>query len=84
MEALAQLGGLVLLPTLDASARDKFFFGGIDKCKFKRPVVPGDCLMMKVEVLKFNPRFGICKLAGTSYVGEEVTCEAELTVVIVK
>lgn len=45
MEALAQLGGLVMLDPTDEAARNNFFFGGIEGCRFRKPVVPGDTLV---------------------------------------
>ena len=45
VEALAQLAGILMLRDLDDSAKENFFFGGIDNCRFKRPVVPGDALV---------------------------------------
>lgn len=46
----------------------------------KRPVVPGDTLVMEVEVLKFNKRFGICKATGKGYVDGTLAVEvAEMT-----
>ena len=42
---MAQLGGIVMMDPEDAAAKKNFFFGGIDACKFRRPVVPGDTLV---------------------------------------
>ena len=50
VEAMAQLGGIVMMDPEDQAAKKNFFFGGIDGCKFRRPVVPGDTL---VSVLTF-------------------------------
>eukprot|EP00959_Pyramimonas_sp_CCMP1952_P350839 7350672-Pyramimonas_sp.AAC.1 len=63
---MAQLGGLVLLPPGDTpGGTDQiFFFGGIDSCRFKKTVIPGDKLEMHVELIKMNPRFGIAKMKG--------------------
>ncbi|GMH36472.1 hypothetical protein BSKO_04340 [Bryopsis sp. KO-2023] len=84
VEALAQLGGILVLEGADDTAKSNFFFGGIEKCRFKKPVVPGDTLMMKVEITKFNKRFGICKSHGECYVGEDLVCETDMTLVIAK
>lgn len=43
-----------------------------------------DPQMMRVDVVKFNPRFGICKLDAKAYVGEQVVCEGQLTLVMAK
>ena len=45
IEAMAQLAGLVMLDPKDAAAKEQFFFGGIEGCRFRRPVVPGDTLV---------------------------------------
>lgn len=42
---MAQLGGLVMLDPKDQAAKEQFFFGGIEGCRFRRPVVPGDTLV---------------------------------------
>ncbi|KAK9813695.1 hypothetical protein WJX73_003929 [Symbiochloris irregularis] len=49
VEAMAQLGGIVMMESDNAAAQQNFFFGGIEACKFRRPVVPGDTLMMKLS-----------------------------------
>jgi 3-hydroxyacyl-[acyl-carrier-protein] dehydratase len=78
VEAMAQLGGIVMLDP-EAPSKEQFFFGGIEKCRFKKPVVPGDTLMMRVDVTKYNKRFGIVKMSAKAYVGPDIVCEAELT-----
>lgn len=45
VEAMAQLGGLIMIDPSSEAAKNNFFFGGIDNCKWRRPVVPGDCLV---------------------------------------
>lgn len=52
VEAMAQVGGIVMLDPKDEAARNQFFFGGIDQCRFRKPVVPGDTLVMRVECTK--------------------------------
>ena len=88
VEAMAQVGGIVLLdPNEDGDGtgtKQQFFFGGVDSCRFRKPVVPGDTLHMKVELIKLQKRFGIAKMKGTCYVGNDVTCEAELMLVLGK
>lgn len=80
IEALAQLGGIVMMDP-EAPAKN-FFFGGIEGCKFRRPVVPGDTLMMRVELTKFNKRFGVAKMDAKGYVGNSLAVEATLTLVM--
>lgn len=67
VEALAQLGGIVMLqpPFVDADAKDvDFFFGGVDKIKWRKPVVPGDTLVMEMNLESFKKSFGIAKMSG--------------------
>ena len=45
VEAMAQLGGLIMIDPSSEAAKNNFFFGGVDNCKWRRPVVPGDCLV---------------------------------------
>eukprot|EP00428_Durinskia_dybowskii_P012584 CAMPEP_0170215466 /NCGR_PEP_ID=MMETSP0116_2-20130129/7370_1 /TAXON_ID=400756 /ORGANISM="Durinskia baltica, Strain CSIRO CS-38" /LENGTH=186 /DNA_ID=CAMNT_0010466043 /DNA_START=32 /DNA_END=590 /DNA_ORIENTATION=+ len=68
LEAMAQLAGCVMDGLDGAEPGAIFFFGGADGVKWKKPVVPGDTLVMEVEVLKFNKKFGICKATGKAYV----------------
>lgn len=84
VEAMAQLGGIVMIDPADAAQQNNFFFGGVDNLRWRKPVVPGDVLMMRVDVTKFNKRFGICKMDAKAYVGEDLVCEAELTLVMGK
>lgn len=49
VEAMAQLGGIVMMDPEDQSAKKNFFFGGIEGCKFRRPVVPGDTLVRNLR-----------------------------------
>lgn len=75
LEAMAQLAGVVMAGMDGAEPGAIFFFGGADGVKWKKPVVPGDVLVMEVEVLKFNKRFGICKATGKGYVDGKVAVE---------
>ena len=85
VEAMAQVGGLIMLDPEAAGeggTQQEFFFAGIDGVKFRRPVVPGDQLVMKVVLTKMNKRFGIAKMKGQCFVGDELACEAELTLAL--
>jgi len=84
VEALAQLGGIVMIDPNNKAESNNFFFGGVEKCKWRKPVVPGDTLMMRVDLTKFNKRFGIAKMDAKAYVGTSLVCEAELTLVMGK
>ncbi|GAC1418412.1 MAG: bifunctional UDP-3-O-[3-hydroxymyristoyl] N-acetylglucosamine deacetylase/3-hydroxyacyl-ACP dehydratase [Flavisolibacter sp.] len=82
VEALAQTGGILTIPDDPDNDYDTYFLK-IDNCKFKNKVVPGDTLILKMELM--NPvRRGICEMKGTIFVGEKVIAEADLVAQIVK
>ncbi|MEO6681805.1 MAG: bifunctional UDP-3-O-[3-hydroxymyristoyl] N-acetylglucosamine deacetylase/3-hydroxyacyl-ACP dehydratase [Ginsengibacter sp.] len=81
-ESLAQVGGFIAIPQNSPDKYDTYFLK-IDNCKFKQKVVPGDTLILKMELL--HPiRRGICEMKGTVYVGDKVVTEAILTAQVVK
>ncbi|KAF9610307.1 hypothetical protein IFM89_021977 [Coptis chinensis] len=77
VEAMAQVGGLVMLQPEVGGSRENFFFAGVDKVRFRKPVVAGDTLVMRMTLIKLQKRFGIAKMEGKAYVGGEVVCEGE-------
>ncbi|XP_065850220.1 uncharacterized protein [Euphorbia lathyris] len=77
VEALAQVGGIVMLQPEVGGSRENFFFAGIDKVRFRKPVIAGDTLVMRMTLTKLQKRFGIAKMDGKAYVGGEVVCEGE-------
>lgn len=81
-EALAQAGGFIAIPRNSEDKYDTYFLK-IESCKFKQKVVPGDTLILKMELL--HPiRRGICEMRGTIYVGDKLVTEAILVAQIVK
>jgi UDP-3-O-[3-hydroxymyristoyl] N-acetylglucosamine deacetylase / 3-hydroxyacyl-[acyl-carrier-protein] dehydratase len=83
VEALAQCGGILAIPRDNPNEFYDTYFLKIDNCKFKQKVVPGDTLVLKMELM--NPiRRGICEMKGTIFVGDKLVCEAELVAQIVK
>jgi len=78
LEAMAQSAALLSFATQGVTPDDKtvYYFAGIDAARFKRPVEPGDQLVMDVSLER--AKAGIYKFRGVSRVGEEVACEAEL------
>ena len=83
MEALAQVGGVMVLSSMPDSENWDTYFLKIDNAKFKSFVVPGDTLVLKMELL--SPiRRGICHMFGTAYVGNKIVSEGELTAQVVK
>ncbi|MDR3117845.1 MAG: bifunctional UDP-3-O-[3-hydroxymyristoyl] N-acetylglucosamine deacetylase/3-hydroxyacyl-ACP dehydratase [Mediterranea sp.] len=83
IEAMAQVGGLLVLNSADEPERYSTYFMKIDGVKFRQKVVPGDTLIFRVEML--TPiRRGIATMKGYVFVGEKVTCEAEFMAQIIK
>jgi len=78
LEAMAQVAALLAFDTLGVTPDDKtvYYFAGIDGARFKRPVEPGDQLVMDVTLDRMKA--GIFKFKGITRVGEQVACEAEL------
>ncbi len=82
VEALAQAGGFLAIPRDTEDKYDTYFLK-IDNVKFKHKVVPGDTLVLKMELT--NPiRRGICEMKGTIFVGDKLVTEADLVAQIVK
>lgn len=79
LEALAQTGAAVML-SVEGNAGKIVYFGGMDKVKFKRQVVPGDVLKLEVEISKSKGNFGVGK--AVAYVEDKVAVEAILTFAI--
>ncbi|MFD0944026.1 3-hydroxyacyl-ACP dehydratase FabZ [Savagea faecisuis] len=76
VEALAQVGAVALLKKEENRGR-LAFFAGIDSCRFKRQVIPGDRLDLQVEITRLRGTIGKGKAIAT--VDGEVACEAEIT-----
>jgi UDP-3-O-[3-hydroxymyristoyl] N-acetylglucosamine deacetylase / 3-hydroxyacyl-[acyl-carrier-protein] dehydratase len=83
IEALAQTGGILAINAMAGGGQYDTYFLKIDNCKFKAKVVPGDTMVMKLELA--NPiRRGIVEMRGTVYVGNKVVTEADLMAQLVK
>jgi len=78
IEAMAQAAALLSFSTLGVTPDDKsvYYFAGIDSARFKRPVGPGDQMIMDVSLLRMKA--GIFKFKGVTRVDGHITCEAEL------
>ncbi len=82
VEALAQTGGILTIPDDPDHDYDTYFLK-IDNCKFKNKVVPGDTMILKME-LSSPVRRGICEMKGTIFVGNKLIAEADMVAQIVK
>ncbi|MCG6950084.1 MAG: 3-hydroxyacyl-ACP dehydratase FabZ [Acidobacteria bacterium] len=76
VEAMAQAGGFLLFSQVDEREGKLIYFTGIDKCRFRKPVIPGDQLIFEVELVAKRSTFA--KIKGRALVNDEVVCEAEM------
>lgn len=80
VEALAQAGAVAILSKEENKGKNALF-GGIDKMKFKKQVVPGDVLRLEVKIIKEKGPIGIGE--AIAYVGDKIAAKGELTFAIV-
>jgi beta-hydroxyacyl-ACP dehydratase FabZ len=76
VEALAQVGAVMILRELENRTEKLVYFTGIDECRFRRPVTPGDQLILEVDILKLRQR--VARIRGVAKVDGEVAAEAVL------
>ena len=76
VEAMAQVGALLLLRGIEDLADKLVYFAGIDQARFRRPVVPGDQVRLEVQVLKIRAR--TARLRGEAFVDGVLVAEAEM------
>jgi len=81
VEAMAQCGAVLFLRDIPDRDKRLFLFGGVDKARFRKPVVPGDQLRLECEVLQ--KRANTVKLRGVAKVDDDIVAEAELLSVMV-
>ena len=82
IEAMAQVGGILLLSSVDNPEDYLVYFIKIDNAKFRKPVIPGDQLRFELEMLSLKRKF--CKMRGKAYVDGSIVAEADLSSTIVK
>ena len=82
VEAMAQCAAVLFLREIEDRDRKLFLFGGVDKARFRRPVLPGDQLILECEVLQ--RRASTVKVRGVAKAGDVVVAEAELLSVMVE
>jgi UDP-3-O-[3-hydroxymyristoyl] N-acetylglucosamine deacetylase/3-hydroxyacyl-[acyl-carrier-protein] dehydratase len=80
IEAMAQVGGVLLLSMVEHPREKLVYFMAIDKAKFRKPVFPGDQVRFELEMLKL--KMNTCKMKGKAYVGGDLVAEAELLSVL--
>ena len=77
VEAIAQAGGALLLTEVPDRDGKLMVFTGIERARFRKPIIPGDQIRLEVEVLAW--RRTAVRMAGKAYVGEKLCCEAIVT-----
>lgn len=80
IEAMAQVAGILAMESMGREETKVAYFMGIDKAKFRRPVVPGDQIRLEMEVLKHRGK--IWRLKGNAYVDDNLVAEAEVQAMI--
>lgn len=83
VEAMAQIGGLLVLSQVDEPERYSTYFLKIDNVKFRNKAVPGDTLIFRLQMMT-DIRRGIANMKGFTFVGDKLISEAEFTAQIVK
>jgi len=81
IEAMAQTGGIIMLNGNENIQDSVVFFMGIDKARFRKPVLPGDTLV--IEAIMTNKRRTVCQFDAKAYVRGELVCEASLMATVV-
>ena len=81
LEAMAQVGGMLMLNSVDDPGNKLMYFMGIDGAKFRRPVVPGDQLRFKLTLLSVKRR--TMKMRGEAFVDGQLVAEADLLATVV-
>lgn len=81
IEAMAQVGGCLLLKDVPGKENKLVYFMGIDKARFRRPIIPGDQIIFELKVLQ--KRANTCKLWGEAKVDGSLCAEAELLSIMV-
>jgi beta-hydroxyacyl-ACP dehydratase FabZ len=81
VEAMAQVGGILAVKSAPELTEKKLiYFMGMDKVKFRKPVVPGDQLLLELTALRRGQR--VWKMQGKAFVKEQLVAEAELTAAV--
>jgi UDP-3-O-[3-hydroxymyristoyl] N-acetylglucosamine deacetylase/3-hydroxyacyl-[acyl-carrier-protein] dehydratase len=83
IESLAQAGGLLILGNVEEPEKYSTYFLKIDKLKFKHKVVPGDTIILKIEMIE-PMRRGIVTMYGQAFVGNNLVAEGEMTAQVIK
>jgi UDP-3-O-[3-hydroxymyristoyl] N-acetylglucosamine deacetylase/3-hydroxyacyl-[acyl-carrier-protein] dehydratase len=80
VEAMAQVGGMLLMGTVDDPDSKVVYFMSLDNVKFRKPVKPGDQLRFELDMLQVRGK--ICRMKGVAKVDGDVVCEAEMAAMV--
>ena len=80
VEAMAQVGGVLLMGTVDDPETKVVYFMSLDNVKFRKPVKPGDQVRIEVDIVQL--RNTVCRIKGVAKVDDGVVCEAEMAAVV--
>jgi len=83
IEAMAQTGGILVLNQVPDPENYWTYFVGIEKCRFRKMVMPGDTLVFRCELIA-PLRRGMAKMVGKAYVAGKLVCEATMLASLVK
>ncbi|MDD3625942.1 MAG: 3-hydroxyacyl-ACP dehydratase FabZ [bacterium] len=85
VEGMAQAGAIFLLEMVGVPDNKVVYFAGIDKVKFRKPVIPGDTLRYEVEILSLRLETSrpSCKIYGKAFVEDKLVSEAEMMAMLV-
>jgi UDP-3-O-[3-hydroxymyristoyl] N-acetylglucosamine deacetylase/3-hydroxyacyl-[acyl-carrier-protein] dehydratase len=83
IEAMAQVGGILVLHSVDEPEKYSTYFAKIDNTKFKRKVVPGDVLVLKLKMTQPIKR-SIAFMHGEAYIGDTLACECDMVAQVIK
>lgn len=81
LEAMAQVGGILLLNSVENPDAVWVYLVGVENARFKKPVIPGDVVEFRLELLAMKK--GICKMKGEAFVDGKVVCSAEMIASVV-
>jgi UDP-3-O-[3-hydroxymyristoyl] N-acetylglucosamine deacetylase/3-hydroxyacyl-[acyl-carrier-protein] dehydratase len=80
IEAMAQVGGVLLMGAMNDSDSKVVYFMSLDNVKFRRPVRPGDQIRFEIELTQIRGR--VCKMRGVAKVEGDVVAEAEMAAMV--
>ncbi|MBT3961904.1 MAG: 3-hydroxyacyl-ACP dehydratase FabZ [Candidatus Marinimicrobia bacterium] len=81
LESMAQAASFLALKTVDNPLSKNMLFSGVDNAKFRKPIMPGDTIVIKMRLVK--RKLNLCKFEGEAYVGESLVTKAAISATIV-